>query len=268
MSSALVDVHNLDALLIGTGEFHFSEGATTAALAGGVGKGYRSFDNVKAFALQPEAEQKEHVGSYRGVRRVDKTIVTQVKFGYRLTLDTFDLQKFLFMYFGVETTAFTQAALATANGDALAFSGGSPSEANKWYDIRYSGARVREISALTIATLTENTDFVVDTKLGRIRFLVAQSSSLTPVITAPEITSASSTYLKALTPLEKTLRKGIARLVCYDQNDDNIIVFDHVDFGCEVYLNNQTEVSGDDFSSYELIVKLTSPVGTVYAREV
>lgn len=267
MSDSLVDVHNLDALLIGTGEFHFSEGALTAVEAGTAGKGYRSFDNVKAFALQPEAEQKEHVGSYRGIRVVDKTIITQAKFGYRLTLDTFDLQKLLFMFFGVETTAFTQGALSTVNGDAIVFSVGSPSESNKWYDLRYSGARVREASAVTIATLVENTDFVIDAKLGRIRFLTAQTVSRTPVISAPAITSSSSKYLKALTPLAKTLRKGIARLVCYDQNDDNIVVFDHVDFGCEVYISNQAEISGDDFSSFEIIVKLTSPVGTVYARE-
>lgn len=265
--SALVDVHNLDALLIGTGEFHFAEGASTAAEAGGVGMGYRPFDNIKAFALQPESEQKEHFGSYRGQRVSDKTITTQSKFGYRLTCDTFTLQKFLFMFFGVETTAFTQSALSTVSGDALAFSSPTPSESDKWYDVLYNGIRVREISALTIATLTEGTDFVVDPRLGRIRFLTARTASVTPVISAPAITASSSTYLKAITPLQKPLRTGMGRLVCFDQNDDSAIVFDHVDFGCEVYVSNQAEVDGEDYSSYEIIVKLTRPVGTVYARE-
>ncbi len=266
-SDPLVDVHNLDALLIGTGEFFFAEDALTAAAAGAPGKGYRSFDNLKAFALQPEAEQKEHIGSYRGKRRVDRTFITQTKLGYRLTCDTMGLQKLLFMFFATEATAFTQSALTAANGDALAFSTGSlASQPNLWYDVLYSGVQVRNITALTIATLTENTDFVVDKLLGRVRFLTSQTASRVPVVTAPAITSSSAGYLKALTPQTKNLRKGIGRLVCYDQDPDNI-VFDHAGFGCEVYISNQVEVNGEDVASYEVIVKLTSPVGTVFCRE-
>lgn len=264
----LVDVHNLDALLIGTGEFFFAEDAATAAQAGAPGKGYRSFDNIKAFAIQPEAEQKEHVGSYRGTRKVDKTFITQTKIGYRLTCDTIGLQKLLFMFFGTEATPFTQAAITAQNGDALAFgAGANASDPNKWYDLLYTGVRVREVSAVTVATLTEGTDFVVDKKLGRIRFLTAQNTSRVPVITAPAVTSSDAGYLKALTPQTKALRKGIGRLVCYDQDSGNEVVFDHADFGCEIYITNQAEVNGEDVSSYEVIVKLTNPVGTVFARE-
>lgn len=263
------NVHNLNALLIGTGEFHFAEGATLAT-AGKPGFGFKSFDNVKAFQLAPEKESKEHIGSYRGVKRRDKTFNISAKFSYKLTLDTVGLQKLLLMFFGIAATPFTQSALTTSAGDALNFTTAN-SVKGEWYDLRVAGARVRNITAavFTVSStpLVENTDYVLDATLGRVRFITTQTGSVTFTVSAPAVNSSSANYLKALTPLGKATRSGIARLTCYDQNEPNQVVFDHVDFGCEVNVSNQADVNGDDVSSYEVTVNLTDPVGTVFVRE-
>ncbi len=263
----LVDQHNLNALLIGTGEFHFAKNATTELIAGAAGKGYKSFDNVKMFALQPEIEKKEHKGSYRGIRKIDKTIVTAMNFTYKLTFDAIGLNKLLLMFLGSEGTAYTQLIATAANADAMAFStGASASGIVNWYDVLRSGVQVRDLTALTIATLVEGTDFVVDYKLGRVRFLVDQVASLVPVVTAPAITSSSTGYLRTITPFQEAIQKGIGRLLCYDQNSNSIVAFDHKGFGCELSVMGNTEFA-EDVATIDVLCRVTSPAGSVFSRE-
>ena len=58
--------HNLTALLLGTAEFSFAEGALSAA--DGRAKGYVDFGNVVAFTIQPEIEKVELEGLKPGTQ--------------------------------------------------------------------------------------------------------------------------------------------------------------------------------------------------------
>ncbi len=259
--------HNLNALLIGTGEFSFASGATTAAQAGGVGYGYRPFGNVKAFALQPKITTKEHTGAYRGVRSVDKTFTPGLELLYKLTLEEIGLNSLLLALLGSTGTAFTQTVQSAVAGDALVFTSPLPSDPLKWYDIKVAGVQIRDLTALTVTTLVEGTDFRVDYKLGRIQFLAAQTTSRTPTVSAPAITSSDNGYLRAITPLNTGKATGIGRIVCYDQASTSIVVFDHKDFACEVMSGGDTSV-GEDVASYDVIVRvLPTLAGTCYVRE-
>jgi len=254
---------NLDALLLGTGEFSFSEDATSEADA--ATRGYRDLGNVKAFSLQPESSPLEHEGSYRGIKRVDRRKITKIKHGYLLTVDEFkDLVMWL-AFFGAAGAGFTQTAAATANGDALPF-GTTAAVIGLWYDLRIAGARVRNITTVTITGKAEGTDFILDKLTGRIRFLTAQAANLVPVITAPQITSASVEYLKTLTPLTKTTRSGFGRLAVFDENSP-AVVFEHTGFSCDIALEGQPNIDGDNFSDLQIKVQITGTVGTVLHRE-
>lgn len=259
-----IQPHDLDALLIGTGEFSFAVGATTTT-AGGINGPFTDVGNVTAFQIQPETTRQDHRGSYRGIKRLDKSVITAADAKYLIRIDEWKKDNLLYLFYGDDGTAWTQSSQSSASADALDFSS-TAAVIGKWYDVTVSGARVRDLTALTIATLTENTDFVVDYELGRVRFLTAQSASRTPTISANAITSSDAKYLYGVTPLANPSRSGIGRLTCFDQSESAKVVFDHVDFGCEVSINGQPEVDGENYSNIELMVSVTSPVGTLYVR--
>lgn len=259
-----MNTRNTDALMNATGEFSFSPGATTSATAQATG--YLDFGNIVAIGLNPSSETLEHEGSYRGKRTVDKTVVIKAGFEYTVKVDEFDVEKLKLALFGNDGTDFTQTVKSSQAIDALAF-GTTAAVLNRWYDILVSGVRVREMTALTITGKTENTDFVVDYKAGRVRFLTAQSSNLSGTVSAPAVTAGGNSAFQALTPLQTYRRTGIGRLMLFDDAHPNVLVYDHHDFGCEVLVDSMDEMDGKKFGVMTLKVKVTSPVGTVYSAE-
>lgn len=258
--------HNLKALVVGTGEFSFSEGAVSAAAT--LLAGWLDFGNIVAFTPAMEASTEAHMGSYRGIRRKDKTISTENALQYTIKADEWNVQNLKILFGATSGSGTSQSALTAQSGSALAFtSGAGASGTQKWYDVKdSSGNRIRKLTALTIATLTEGTDFEVDYLLGRVRFLVSQTASRTPVITCSAITAGSADSFIPLTPFGDVIKQGFGRLVCYDQNDANTIVYEHNDFSCEVTLESSAEVNGTGIAELTLKVTVTDTVGTVFVR--
>ena len=258
--------HNLSSLLIGTGEFSFALNATTPAQA--AAQGYKDFGNVTAVSINPEGEMKEHFGSYRGVVRRDDLRKRKIKLGYKLTSDEFTQNNLSYAFFGTTGGDNARAALGAVAGSALPFTA-TPAVLGLWYDLRDAGGnRVTNLSAVTFTGKTEGTDFVVDTLLGRVKFLTAQSADLTPMLSASAITSSSTSYMRQIAPLQQGLFSGIGRLACYDEKAGNNLVFDHRDFGCQVTIDGNPDVKQDDYSTLSLMVSISNPVGSVYVREV
>jgi hypothetical protein len=258
-----VQVHDLSALRMATAEFKFSLNATSAANA--IVRGYRDIGNLVLCGFQPEKQEVSHKGSYRGVRRKDKTFIIDAGLKYRLQADELGPKNLMLALFGEATTGFTQTAKSAVSGDALAFSG-TAAVLGFWYPLTISGARVREITTVTIATLTEGTDFEVDKKLGLIRFLTAQSTDRTPVITAAAVTASDTAALSGIVPLAETVQRGFGELALFDDNHPNDLVYHHVDFGCDVYFDSMDEFTGEDVAKETLIVEVTTPVGVAYAK--
>lgn len=146
MSTQKDPSHNLVALLIGTGEFLFSEAATLAAARAA---GFIDFGNVTAYSIEPDNTVQEHTGSYRGVRRVDKRKVTQTKLQYKLKCDEWNLQNLKILFGATEGTQFTQPALTATNGTALGFTT-TAAVIGRWYDI-LSAATVKVTAAAVAA---------------------------------------------------------------------------------------------------------------------
>lgn len=259
-------LHNIDALLIGTGEFKFSEGAISAADA--QARGWLDFGNIVAFTPEPATTKEEHQGSYRGVRRADKTVVTENALSYKLRVDEFNKKNVQILYGASASAGFTQTALSAASGKVLGFTA-VPAKIGYWYDLLKSdGSRVFDLTAVTIAAKVEGVDFQVDYKLGGIMFLTAQAADLTPVLTAPAIIAGAAGSFMGLTPMADPVKQGYGRLIIFDQNDDNKVVLQHIDFACELTLDSANEIDGTAFTDITLDAKVGADVGKVWLRDV
>jgi hypothetical protein len=258
--------HNTNALLVGTVEFFFSEGATTRAVAESGAGGWLSLGNVVSVTPNVSYEQQEHKGSYRGKKRTDKTITTESTLDFSLVLDEWKVENMANLFGASDGTAFTQGAQAAANGDDIVFTGGAPSDDSLWYGLMVSGSRIRNLTTLTIATLTEGTDFEVDTLLGRVRFLVQQTATLTPVLTADAITSSDDGYFAGLLPLGQPTRSGYGNLVAFDQYSGNKIPWDYEYFQCDISADSAGAINGTDVSEITLTITVTQDVGNMLVR--
>lgn len=264
MSTQVDPAHNLNALLIGTGEFSFSEGATSAANA--QVRGWLDFGNMQSFSVEPDITKEEHVGSYRGVRRTDKTVVTKQQIKYKLKLDEFNLKNVERMFGGSSTTGHTQAIISAVAGETFGFTA-NPGVIGKWYDIKKStGARLRNLTSVTMSIGTEGTNFVLDLKMARIKFLTAQASDNVPTITCAAIVAGDAYSFLGITPLLAPVLSGYGKLIVFDQYSSNIIVMEHENFSCDVSLDGNAEINGTGFSELSLDILVTDTVGTVLTR--
>ncbi len=79
---------NPNLLLIGSGDFSLISGVAAAPVnEADYDAADAMFGNLKAFSFQNQAETKEHFGSYRSVRILDKVFTTQLRLGYMLQLE-------------------------------------------------------------------------------------------------------------------------------------------------------------------------------------
>ena len=84
-------MNNPNLTLAGTGDFSLIVGATEApAQEDAYDAASAPFGNLKEVVVLNEKEVKDHFGTYRGVRILDQTVVTQLRKGYRLKFDEFE----------------------------------------------------------------------------------------------------------------------------------------------------------------------------------
>jgi hypothetical protein len=246
--------HNLNALVIGTGEFSFANGAASVVAAQAIG--WVDFGNVTTGSIQSKATTKEHKGSYRGIKRVDKTHVTETKVGYQLKFDEIDAKKVAITFRGTQLTNYTQVIRTAAAVDAIA----AP-VIGRWYDINVGGTRVREITSIAASVGVEDTDWVMDYKTGRIRSLTATGFG-TLTVTAAAILVTSATTFARITPATTPIARGMGRLSVW--NDDGTLVLEHYDFYCEVFPTADPNINDSDME-LTFDVNVLTPVGEVGA---
>jgi hypothetical protein len=101
-------MNDTDKLIIGNGDFALIVGATEApADETGYDVAGAAFGNIKSISPIVESEQKEHMGSYNGVKVRDDIFITGLKNGFKLTCDEFDAFALRMMFFagaGVDDT--------------------------------------------------------------------------------------------------------------------------------------------------------------------
>jgi len=260
-------LHNLDALLIGTGEFLFSSGATSVADA--QRRGYVSFGNIVASTPSVEQTREEHFGSYRGIRRMDKIVVTESKLRYRIRSDEWNFYNLQLLFGGALTAGHTQPA-HTGPGRVLVFNDFEPSWTNRWYDLSTAGgARLMHVTSVTFAGAVLNVDFVVDRVMGRVRFLnhPGPMINMTPLILAPAIENNLPNYYSGITPLADVRKSGFGKLAIYDQHATNKLVMLHDEFSCEITPDSAGDIDGRNYAEISLDVLVTGAVGRILLRD-
>ncbi len=258
------NVTNLAALLRVGAEFHFANGAATPAAAQAAG--FTPFGNIIDVTPNIDTQKVEHVSSNRGAPRKDREDITRSQIQFKIKTDEFNIMVQKIMLGGTDGTAFTQSAQVAVNADALQFSV-TPAVIGNWYDITVSGARIRNLTGLTIATLTEGTHFVVDALTGRVCFLTAQSTDRTPVVSAPAITANDAGYFFGIKPGQVVKLSGIGRLYLFDQNTDNKVFAAYEDFSCELTLDTAAAFNATSFGDLTFSVLVTDTVGNWLTRK-
>lgn len=262
-------LHHTRAEIQGTVQFLFAEGATTRAEA--LAKGFTDLGNFLGMETKGEAAKTPVVKCYRGVSRESYNIPGLLKQGYDLqTAEVADSRKLKFALFGSPLDAFAQAALADVEIDALNFTAVQPAIQHAWYPLTRTGKQVRELTGLTIATLTEGVDFLVDYKLGLIRFIDAAklpTAALKPKVSAPKIDASHPLGLRALKPMTKASWRGYGRILVWDQNDTQQLVMDHQNFSCEISLSSPFNIARDSISEMKLLVSIGDDTGEIYHRD-
>lgn len=255
-------------LLAGIPEFYFWEDAVTEAAA--FAKAGELISAGKAHRITRQVNRLPKMLPDRSIGGLTKqgSTTRSVEWGYSLTGMTMDWWIALLAFFGTEGTPLTQAALSASAGDAIDFTAAA-GKTGQYVPILKSGKIVEGITSLTFTggTFTEGTHWELHADSGMIKLLQDYSAAaVTPQITAPEIDSAHKLYARAILPLTKVERKGIGRLVTWDDDDDNPRVLDDRGFGCVLSIDGDIDVNSENFAEISLMIEKTTPKGTVYRR--
>lgn len=265
---------NIESVLTGaTVRALFSEGARTPAQA--AARGFLELSEKVRLNVTPQIEQGSPVDVMGTpipgqLDRIDRRVAQRLM-GYEMTSSMWSLAMLAMVYGGDKATTFTQAAIAAAAVDDIAFSPAEPSIAGKWYPLLKAGVQVKHVSDVScvdaaLAALVAGTDFEVDETHGLIRFLTEQDSDITPTLTAAAVTAADPEFMNALTPGKVLIRRGIMRLLAYDQLEENRLVFEHRDFYCTLEATAAGGLSGEGESEITLVASVCYPHGTLYQR--
>lgn len=258
-------VSNKEALVLGTGEVSFCPDAKTVAQA--IANGMEDLGALAKVTLEVEKETQDQYIPNRGIRVKARSALTQIEMMYKVTCQELKRSNLVMAMAGKDGTNFTQSALTAADGEVLAFNATS-AVIGRWYQLRSAaGAEVRDLSAVTIAALTEGTDFVVDKKLGRIRFLTAQAVARTPVLTAPAIVAGGVGNMKGIKPLEGGQITGVARIHIFDDNHSNKLVYDSGFILVNISVANFGDFDGENFLDFELDLEVTEQLTDVQTAE-
>ena len=182
--------------------------------------GWRDIGNVPAFTTSVDVEELLHQSSQAGLKVTDKRVVVSQTLNFSFSMDETSSQN-MALFFSGDTALVTNPAVAGFTAVVLTTS----AKLGRWYDIVNSaGVRAVDITpanvtareAGTPTTLVLNTDYRLDTKMGRIFLLstatgIADGETLDVALAADAGASAQLDQVKALTKsAEQLVLKFIA----------------------------------------------------------
>lgn len=96
-------MNNPNITLVGTGDFSLIIGtAGIPANESAYDATTAMFGNVKEVTILNEQEVKDHFGSYRGVRILDRSVTTQLRKGYKLKLDEVEKRVIMTLFYAAQ----------------------------------------------------------------------------------------------------------------------------------------------------------------------
>ena len=114
--------------------------------------------------------------------------------------------------------------------------------------------------------LVEGTDYECDLVLGRIRLITTQTVTVYAYVTGPAVVAGDDDYYRRLIPLDNPTRSGMGKLIVYDQDDRNKVVWQHWGFSCEVMIDSLSALDGQKFGEQMFTVSTTGKKGFIDVR--
>ncbi len=262
-STAVRNSTNISALIRVGSEFSFSSLATSVATARAIG--FTPFGNIVDVTPNVTTTKVEHISSNRGAPRKDREDITKSTWEFKIKSDEFNLILQKLLLGGTTGTDFIQSTTTGITADTFAFNTTAAVIGN-WYDITISGVRVRNITTLTIASIAEGTDFVVDLPTGRVMFLTAQANARVPTVTATAMTIAAGSGFVGIKPGQQVKLQGFGRLLVFDQDTTNGTFADYCDFSCQLTLDTASAWNATSFSDLTFTCLVTDTVGNWLTR--
>tara|TARA_X000001382_G_scaffold25536_2_gene16160 strand:- start:3331 stop:4176 length:846 start_codon:yes stop_codon:yes gene_type:complete len=271
--------HSTDSLVFGNAEFQFSEGATTKAEA--ITRGYLDVGNVVSWTPDVTVNTFEHFGGYRGVIKKDKTIPISSSLSYALVLDEFRVANVAMALGGTDPDSDYQPGSVSRTQTIDFNNANTPRSTTVYFELEDDSSDKYPLynlqpSEVTVTgtvkpTYTLGTDYELDEKLGRIRFLILPASNevVDVAISRTAITSSDDYFFNAITPLGTTHRTGFGSLTIFDSDAANNIILHHRDFKCEIFAADISELStgNQDVTTLGINVSVdASTPGIAYIR--
>jgi hypothetical protein len=233
--------------------------------------GFEEFGGLTGCELKGEAKTEPNLKPIFGVMRQVGQTPGLLTMGYELTTNEIaDARKLKYFLSAAAGQDLAQAAIVAGAADAIVFTNQVPAVLNRWYDILKTSARVRFLSAFAAAGLVEGTDFVVDYEQGQVRFIKAATlpvANVTPTISAPAIDATHAKAMKGLLPLRNQIWTGYARLIAYDQNRANRVVYEHNDFSFTLTMGKNFGIKHDKQSEASITLMVAADEGTILHRD-
>ncbi|MES2692662.1 MAG: hypothetical protein V4773_04255 [Verrucomicrobiota bacterium] len=262
------DLHHTRAEIQGTSRLLGCIGAISKADA--ITKGLADMGNFLGMEVKAEANKQPRLKATNGVVRTVGNTAGMISFGYEFTTkEVADARKFRFALLGSESTPFTQAALAAVNGTAIVFGAGTPapSKAGVWYPLLYNGTHVHALTTVTVAGKVEGVDFVLDKKMGLIRFLIEQVANVVPVLTGPLIDAAHKDYLIGIQPMTNVIYSGYWSVAAYDQDPTNNLVLRHEWFSGDLSITAWPKIDHENQSELKFQIDITRDNPPAFHRD-
>ena len=257
----------------GTSQFLFAEGATTLEEARAMG--FLDLGCFLGFEIKSESKATDVKKANRGKTFTSSKLGSDVTIGVDLTTkEIADMRKARIILLGKDVEALTQAALAADTAVTLpVFTAENPAKINHAYQLLKDGNAVREITALTLTVgvdeLEENVDYVLDVKLGMVRFIKDESLpavEVTAKATATAIAEGDENYMLGIQAMEVPRRRGYGHILVWDGDPGSNLVMEFEPRPVEVIPSGGFKVDADNQSEATISVSFTSNRERVLVR--
>lgn len=257
----------------GTVQILFAENALT--LEDYYTKGALDLGCFTGGEIKSEAKSTDVKKANRGITTTTAKLGSDITVGLELTSkEVADKRKAQIAFFAKEMAGLTQAAIAAATAvDLPAFAAGSPAVLNNAYQILKDGKPVREIIAFTLKVgvndLEEGVDYVIDKKLGMVRFIktaTLPAAAVTATASAKAITETDETFMHGLQAMTKPRFRGYARFLVWDSDPGSNLVMEFEPRPVEIIAAGGFKIDADNQSEIKLTVSFTSTKERILLR--
>lgn len=194
--------------------------------------GYIDFGNCPAFSLTQEQQDLDHFSSRAGLKVVDRNVLISEKGTLAMTLDEFNFGNIARWLAGTTGTRSGYNGAACLTGD-NGVNTQTPLQ-GRWYDLvkTVTGPpstnpfddRLYDLGVVTVTTTpatVENTDFVIDYKMGRIIFITATPITAFAIVVAANA-SADTSYDEARMFTQTPQRGSLKFIMANPSNNDQL----------------------------------------------